>query len=137
MSELEYFIQQMSELEDAHSPEGRTKRFALMMDSILEKLEGNIIEIGAGFGNSTKVFLESAEKFGRHVWVFDPFLDPVYPREEFDKKVEGFPNLILIDASSQDFSRITFKPCFAFADGLQTKEGVLHDLKLCSEAKII
>ena len=59
---LEKYIQQISELEDAHSPEGRTARFGLMMDTILENIEGRIVEIGAGFGNSTLVFLKSAEK---------------------------------------------------------------------------
>lgn len=134
---IEKYIQQITELEDAESPEGRTNRFGLMMDTILENTEGDVYEIGCGYGHSTAQFLKAAKKFGRSVVAIDPFNDGVYPYKDFLKRVKGFDNLFLTKDSSQDLSGLTRQAAFAFIDGLQTKEAVLHDLNLCSNAKII
>lgn len=116
---------------------------------------GNIIEIGAGHGESTKKFLEISKKNNIKTIVIDPFesgwsempksYGEPYPYEIFRKNCLGLEkNLIEIFESSQNKSvydlLVKYTPIsFSFVDGLQFKEAVLNDLNMMHllETKII
>jgi len=129
----------------AESPEARTNRFNLLMPYILEKYDGNLLEIGAGVGDSTKIFLKHGEKYNRQVVVIDPWETLAgqphgygsYSYEEFLHNVKGFENLIICKEPSTGKVGSTLKYnqpfAFAFVDGLQHEADVLHDLYLCSD----
>lgn len=51
----------------------RTGRTKLLLSSILEKADGDILEIGAHRGTTTQVFCEIGARFGRKVYVIDPW----------------------------------------------------------------
>lgn len=130
---IEKFIQSTSEWCDAHSPEGRTDRFKLLMYPLLEHTKGNVCEVGAGFGLSTQVFLEAALKLNKQVLVIDPFDNPVYPFEAFWERVKDFENLNVCKMESNRAVALvhisTVLPiAFAFVDGAQLKDDVLFDL---------
>ena len=107
--------------------------------------KGNIIEIGAGNGDSTKEFLEVSKKYGCNVIVIDPFEDgwedmpetygKPYPYKIFNDKVKGYNNLKLVKKSSLENNiyddLINHQPIsFSFVDGLQYKDAVISDLNL-------
>lgn len=120
---------------------GQQEYFAAMLDDLLSKTEGNIVEFGCGFGLNTVVFLKAAKKYGRKVLAIDPFetgdMPPSYryPYHEFVQATKDFDNLELYKFPSQDPSCLEkikeFEPiAFVFVDGLQYKDAVLSDLKL-------
>lgn len=116
---------------------------------LIEKvMPGNILEIGAGYGESTVLFCEIAKKYRRKVLVIDPFEDGwelmpksyQYGYAKFLSNMKGFSNWTVFPKSSQDESCASeiakFTPIsFAFIDGLQSKEAVLSDLKLVEQFK--
>lgn len=113
---------------------------------IKRKMSGNFIEIGAGSGESSKMFLELAKKHDSKLVVIDPFEDgwdsepddvcKPYPYEKFQETVDGYENeLVLVKKKSQDETVyddvLPHAPfCFSFIDGLQYRESVLSDLNL-------
>lgn len=117
-------------------------------ETFLQEYGGNIIEIGAGEGYSTKNFLNICHNKSKHskVIVIDPFesgwdeMPPTYgtpyPFSQFYRNVKLYEDYLqLIKKSSQDNSiyndLINFKPItFAFVDGLQYKQAVINDLEL-------
>lgn len=114
-----------------------------------EKHFGNFLEIGAGHGDTTIVFLKTLQGTDRKVFVVDPFEEgwfempktygEPYPFHIFERNTKKYSyNLELIKKSSLDSSVIShFEPNlsfdFAFIDGLQFKESVLSDLHLCKK----
>ena len=111
----------------------------------LNFFKGNIIEIGAGNGDSTKEFLEITKSYGHDVIVIDPFEDgwddmpetygKPYPYKIFNDKVKNYNNLKLVKKSSMDDDiyddLINHLPIsFSFVDGLQYKDAVISDLNL-------
>lgn len=105
---------------------------------------GNIVEIGAGFGESTEVFCKYADK----VLTIDPFEEgwesmPTsyqYAYEKFNENTKHLNNLTLHKFASQHescpFIIEQFKPIsFCFIDGLQYKDAVLSDLALMEQFK--
>lgn len=126
--------------------EDRRERFRYILERWLPENTGNIIEIGAGVGQDTVIFLEMAKKYKRKVIVIDPFesgwdnmpesYGKPYPEQEFDTNTSHLKDyLIKIKAPSQviwikDVLELTSPYCFAFIDGLQHKEAVLSDLRL-------
>lgn len=113
--------------------------------------DGNIVEIGGGYGEYTKIFLEIANKYDRKVLLIDPFETgwdemPESYRYEFlrfyrNVREIDMRNLWIHFESSQDQSckEIVkkYSPCFAYVDGLQFEESVLSDLDLVHGAKLI
>lgn len=51
----------------------RTERTHKILPMVLEQVEGDILEIGAHIGTTTKVFCELGANFGRRVYVIDPW----------------------------------------------------------------
>lgn len=116
------------------------------LNNILEKENGNIIEIGAGVGETTVMLLEYAKKFDRKVIVIDPHelgwndmpesYGKPYKYDEFIYNTKSYHDyLIHIRLSSQDKGikdeLVKYTPySFAFVDGLQYKSAVLGDLRL-------
>lgn len=130
---------------------GRVERFDAMLPELLKIVPGNIVEIGAGVGQSTKIFLKHAKDFGRKVLVIDPFesgwgdmpesYGKPYPFEEFKENTSGYDNeLILLMDSSIDMHNKVFSwykcnsPMLVFVDGLQSKDATLNDIHLASNA---
>ena len=120
----------------------KSEVFKKLIPEILEKYEGDILEIGAYKGDTTKIFLEFAEKYDRKVYVVDPWSGPqegndkVY--EDFLKKVGDNPRLTVYRMGSQDPSTKKLirdmNLCFAFVDGLHTPEACKSDILVCQEA---
>jgi len=111
-------------------------------------LAGSVIEIGAGNGETTKLF---AENTGRKIICIDPFTpetddrlseqycDP-YSVEEWTDKLKGYTNvtLAMLKSDDPDVHNIlqSARPiAFAFVDGLQLKDSVLSDLAIMSAYK--
>lgn len=114
-------------------------------DECLRVHKGNIIEIGAGNGESTEEFLKISKKYNHNVIVIDPFEDgwddmpetygKPYPYQIFKSRVSKYENLNLVKKSSTDKNiyneLINFLPIsFSFVDGLQYKNSVISDLNL-------
>lgn len=127
----------------------RMSRHRLLLPQILEKTEGDILEIGAHRGDSTRMFCEIAEKFGRKVYVIDPWDG----RQEGDAGVYGefvtntadCKNLIVHRMGSEvpeAFEAVKhIKIAFLFIDGMHSYDAVVSDFtkfrKLLSDKAII
>jgi len=134
-----------SNKEASESPEGRTARFNMILPLVLDQYDGNILEIGAGVGHSTKVFLKHAWANDRKVVVVDPWITlagdqhgyGVYSYEEFLENTKGFDNLVIFRGPSTGNVKLILDHhnpfAFAFVDGLQDEATVTHDLYLCQQ----
>ena len=130
MGEVELKIKEVAEQFCADSPECRMERFKLLLPTVLENYKGGIIEIGAGFGLSTEIFLQT----DREVIVVDAFNDG-YDYDLFALKFKHVCRLVTLKFNSQDkgVSRLLaqYAPfAFAFVDGGQLKHEVIHDLEM-------
>ncbi len=123
---------------------GMKDRLKTNLSQVLPFIEGNVIEIGAGFGDNTIGFCEVANNHNRHVLVIDPFESDWenmpesyrYPYEIFKKTMHPYEGLYsLCKKSSLDeevkIDMENLLPiAFAYVDGLQSEEAVLSDLRL-------
>ena len=105
---------------------------------------GDIIEIGAGDGDTTIYLANLGMKYNRNVYVIDPFeagwenmpdsYGSPYPFSIFKKRVlDKYNNVILIKKLSNDPTIVNQlkKPIsLAFVDGLQYEKNVIEDLDL-------
>ncbi len=137
--------------DDPPGPSGRLVRLRRNLPWMLEKYPGNIVEIGAGYGESTKVFLEMAERFDRRVLVIDPWdghdgveqhdkddKDYPYTYERFMENVGENPRLDVCP-----FASCRAEVCFALEDigecafmmldGDMSHDGMLDDLMAAAE----
>ena len=140
MNEIE-LIEKASAYFDTESPEGRTLRLDMIMPGLMQK-PGNVIEIGAGEGMTTKVLLKHTKEVGNRVVVIDPWESTVpgygdYSYDKFIANVKGYVNLDILVRPSQHESVSKFLEGkgpfrFAFVDGIQLQHAVLSDLFLCS-----
>lgn len=142
---IENFIFETSFMPPAETPNGRTERIGHLLNFVLDNYKGNIIEIGAGTGETTKVMLEKAKKFDRNVLVIDPWEtlenQPAgygqYAYRDFVDRTKEYTNLIVCKMPSyfkeaEKYLVNNGPYAFAFVDGLQLKENVLSDLFLMS-----
>jgi hypothetical protein len=127
----------------------RMPRHRKLLPQILEKVEGDILEIGAHRGDSTRIFCEIAEKFGRKVYVIDPWdgrqegNDGVYG--EFRANTADCKNLIVHRMGSEKteaFEAVKdIKLAFLFIDGMHSYDAVVSDFtkfrKLLSDKAVI
>jgi hypothetical protein len=118
----------------------------------IEKYEGNILEIGAGYGDTTIELIKLAKD--RKVIVVDPFEDgwsqmpksygQPYPYKIFASKLERYlknGTLILHKYLSNDKHlksklKENLPISFCFLDGLQYEESVLEDLSLLESLNV-
>lgn len=123
-----------------------TGRMFDILEKELSESKGNIIEIGAGIGETTRILLSYAKKYQVKVVVIDPHelgwnempesYGKPYTYQKFLENVEDYKeNLIHFRVSSLDSTLENklknLKPfSFSFVDGLQYKEAVLSDLNL-------
>ena len=128
----------------------RENRIAWVMNGVLGKIPGNVIEIGCGFGDVTCVWSKVVERYDKRVICVDPFeksfeksigeeyykdyCEP-YTKAKFRATTKDCKNIVLIEECST--SKVLkdllaeYKPfSFSFLDGIQTKDVILNDLKL-------
>lgn len=122
----------------------RRERHEKILYELLEnnKIEGNILEVGAYTGESTQIYLKYAKTYNRHVIVVDPW----------DGKQEGnssvyniflqnvlnkvdIPERLLIHRLCSDDPKIPQlllqeKFAFVFLDGLHTYKAIKSDIAL-------
>jgi predicted O-methyltransferase YrrM len=114
----------------------RSKNLNDVLNQLLDSIEGDVIEIGALTGTSTKVFCEVASKFDRQVYVIDPWngseagSESMY--DSFVKRTSKYSNLNVIRESSASQLAIDSmrdkKISFCLVDGLHTFEAAYYDL---------
>lgn len=135
-----------------HLKKPMNRRIASIADDVIKIKGGNIVEIGGGYGASTKPLCIVAEKYNLNVIVVDPFesgwdnMPPSY-RYDFSKFMQMCNNFVeknvlqLIKKSSldpsvyRDLSDST-PIAFAYVDGLQTEEAVLSDLNMMKDLNV-
>lgn len=144
---VEAHIQSVAKFESPFSPEGRSARFGRLMFGLLNSVLGNVVEIGAGVGQSTMQFLIAAAWHNRQVIVIDPWEGDVppgyggYSYSEFLENVKRWENHLKIckHPSNSDHVHAYLKDwspiAFAFVDGIQTFNEVLADIRLCERYK--
>ena len=121
-------------------------------EDALLKHPGNIVEIGAGLGETTKHLLKLAHKYDRKVIVIDPFehgwnemaesYGKPYPLEGFHQNVKEHKDRLVIHqinslSCEAEIVCENENIAFAFIDGLQYKGAVLNDLYIAYGAYVI
>jgi len=121
------------------SCKGPTKQegYKYLVTNLLEICPGNILEIGAFEGKSTRIFLEIAKSFNKKVYVVDPWngqqegTDQAY--KKFLENTHDFSNLEVIKQSSQNPVTINvisnMSLAFCLIDGLHKKSAVTSDIQ--------
>lgn len=142
---LSDLIIEASKIGASQTPEGRMERFSFLLDRLLAFTPGNLIEVGAGAGMTTKILLEAAKKYDRKVLVIDPFEDgwksipstygEPYPFKKFLHNVKDYDNLVLCKHESLSYQAVDaireLLPCaFVFLDGLQFRDNVYNELNM-------
>lgn len=117
---------------------GNRPRLAMVAEYCIQHWPGDIVEIGLGHGNTTKIFAEIACVHDRRVIAVDPFDvmgtgwgDDYF--EVFSRNTEPWRNIVdLIEASSLEPDTIRAigerELCFAYVDGLHTYEACYSDI---------
>lgn len=117
----------------------RTERTEEILRIILTEADGDILEVGAHSGTTTKVFCEIAKQFNRHVYVIDPWDNRQQGNKSaydaFVRNTSGLDNLTVIRAGSEtDNAKNTIgqiaklEIAFYLLDGLHTKDAVANDI---------
>lgn len=118
---------------------GNRPRLKMVAEYCVQNWTGDIIEIGLGHGNTTKIFAEIAHAHGRRVIAVDPFdiFDTGWGNDYFEVFLNNtkpwYDIIDLIKASSLDPETIRAigkqELCFAYVDGLHTYDACLSDIK--------
>ena len=138
------------------------RRVASVADFLLSHTPGNILEIGAGQGVTTLLFLKTASKLNKKVFVVDPFESGIdnppdssdvddyyksffsnYSYDSFLERTSDYKNYLTVfksisqdDSLKKEVMKTVSDVKFAFVDGLQDNvENVLSDLELMGELK--
>lgn len=113
------------------------------------KFEGDLVEIGAGTGETTIQLLELAEKYDKKVVVVDPFeydwhnipedYAKGYAYNDFMNYIEKYKDRLILyryNSLSHEAAEALrgHHICFAYIDGLQYRGAVLNDLRITSHA---
>lgn len=125
------------------------KKMDDVLRDLLSKEKGNIIEIGAGVGDTTRLLLHIAKEYDVKVIVIDPHelgwnempesYGKPYPYETFKKNTADFSEHMILYRESSQAEGLSeklkeHKPyVFSFVDGLQYKQAVLNDLNMMRE----
>lgn len=113
----------------------RTERTDKILSMLLANVEGDLLEIGAHVGSTTKVLCEVGAKYNRKVFVIDPWdgrqegTNETY--ESFQNNCSQHSNLTTIRRASQDQEILALLGPQRFAyiliDGLHEYQAVKHD----------
>lgn len=116
----------------------RTERVDDILPIVLKYVMGDILEVGAFQGRSTKIFCEIGVKYDRVVHVVDPWDGRQQGNkgayDKFLANTEGCTNLIVQKLGSEDpkvleqFKKDGVKFAFILIDGHHTYENVRNDL---------
>lgn len=114
----------------------RTERTQKILPIILENVLGDILEIGAHQGTTTRILCETGAKFNRHVFVIDPWDGRQEGGGEtynlFMANCGNYKNLTVLKHGSETKFAIDGVKDKSFAyiliDGLHTYEAVKSDL---------
>lgn len=119
------------------------ERISKIAEYVMSKTPGDLLEIGAGYGNTTIHLLKLSKKFNTKTIVIDPFESGWdymakgyggYPYDVFVKTVEEYPNYLILykeNSQSPEIMSLLNKHKnikFAFVDGAQEVKEVLYDL---------
>lgn len=116
----------------------RTERIPMILPTILEHVEGDILEIGAHEGCSTKVFCSLGAEYYRQVYVIDPWDgrqqgdSTVY--QQFIVNTKDCKNLTIYRLGSENskicenFETNNIKFAFILIDGLHSYHAIINDL---------
>lgn len=140
-----HLIKQIAGIGDPTSPEGRMVRFKEIFDYLLLSHTGNLCEVGAGAGLTTRIMLNAAKRHDRRVLVIDPFEDEwntmpdgygkPYPFSVFADNTVGFRDQLVLCrhnslSSYATDSMMAHGPfAFVFLDGLQYHDNVLREIQ--------
>ena len=125
--------------------EGHIYRISIVADYVINQKKGNLLEIGAGYGNTTLQLLKLSKKYNTKTIVIDPFESGWsymskgyggYPFDIFKETIVDYQEYCIIHKeNSQDPNILniietidTKNICFAFVDGAQSQQEVLFDL---------
>lgn len=121
-----------------------------MIDDVKKAMqyEGDIVEIGLGYGETTKQLLKVAKDNKRIVIGIDPFGDIDMPKSyiydygKFESNISDYKDyleLYKVNSLSEEAEECLKGRdiSIAFVDGLQYKRAVLSDLYLVHKAKVI
>lgn len=109
-------------------------------DYYASKYLGDIVEIGAGYGENTKELLKIAIKYNKKVIVIDPFeqgwgempKDYQYEYPIFEQNIKDYSQALIlhkVNSLSEEAEKALKVPiCFAYVDGLQYKGAVINDI---------
>ncbi len=144
MASIKHLIEKVSECGCADSPEGRMERFELLFEYLLLSHSGNLCEIGAGVGLTTRIMLKAAKQRDRKVLVIDPFenewdsMPPGYgnyPFSVFSDNTIGYRDQLVLcrnnsmSSYATDAMMATGPFAFVFLDGLQYHDNVLREIQ--------
>lgn len=107
-----------------------------ILEYILPLCSGNVVEIGARKGETTKYFLNIAKKYDRKVLVIDPWNGEQQGNEniyqEFLKNTKEYNNLIIKRIKSEESEDIleNFDYSYCFIDGLHTYGSTKNNLNI-------
>lgn len=120
---------------NAHWDIERMARHKVILPELLSLVNGDILEIGAHVGTSTKMLCEIAEKFNRTVYVIDPWDGrqegdgDVY--QQFLGNTVNIKNLVVLRHGSERpeaFDSVKSKNfAFIFIDGMHSYDAVVGD----------
>lgn len=124
----------------SYGSKNQRERLKRICELSLNNNEGDILEIGAHIGLTTKIFCELARKYNRKVMVIDPWNGQQEGNQsvyvEFMKNTEGYDDVLtvhrqssLLPESREIIQNNTFAMCFV--DGLHTVEACGYDIKSC------
>ena len=128
----------------SYGSKNQRERLKRICELSLNNTEGDILEIGAHIGLTTKIFCELARKYNRKVMVIDPWNGQQEGNQsvyvEFMKNTKGYDDVLtvhrqssLLPESREIIQNNKFAMCFV--DGLHTKDACRYDIESCINQK--
>ena len=128
----------------SYGSKNQRERLKNICEMSLEKFTGDILEIGAHIGLTTKIFCELARKHNRKVYVIDPWNGEQQGGSgEYNKfmiNTKGYEDVLVLKKQSSltEESRNIIREnnfAFCFVDGLHTRDACRYDIESCINQK--